>query len=194
MRILTFIIHQLSRLRLLLYKCKILKTHSFDIPIISVGNIEHGGTGKTPMVAWLVEHLTCEGYNKKVCVISRGYGRKSNQTIIVNNEKKYTIDEIGDEPFTLINENAENPNISMVISNNKVEAINIAIRTLNIDVIILDDGFQSIYIKRNLDIVMVNNTQKKNMNLTREPFLALRRADVIIEKPSSDSVSPTKYC
>ena len=67
MIIIQFIIHLVSRLRLLLYKCKIFKTHSFDMPIISVGNIQSGGAGKTPMVAFLVKEL--ESRNKKVCVV-----------------------------------------------------------------------------------------------------------------------------
>ena len=74
MRILTFIVHQLSRFRLLLYKYKIFKTHSFNMPVISIGNIEYGGTGKTPMVAWLVKKLQSE--NKKPCVITHPLQRQ----------------------------------------------------------------------------------------------------------------------
>ena len=82
MRILTFILHLLSKLRLLLYRYKILKTHSVDVPIISVGNIEHGGTGKTPMIAWLIKELQLK--NKKICVVTRGYGRNNSETIVIN--------------------------------------------------------------------------------------------------------------
>jgi len=171
-----FFINQISRLRFLLYKYKIFKTHTFKVPIISVGNIESGGTGKTPMVSSLIKIL--ESKNKKVCVISRGYGRKSNQTIIIDHNKKYTLNEVGDEPFALLK---ENPNISMVIGDNKIKAIKMAIKKINIDVIILDDGFQSLYIKRDLDIVMVAH----NKQFSREPYSALRRADAIITKPIS---------
>ena len=176
MTILMFIFHQLSRLRLLLYKYKFLKVHSFNIPVISVGNIEYGGTGKTPMVAWLIKELQLR--NKKACVITRGYGRSTSTTIVVNNKKKYSVDEIGDEPFMLLK---ENPNIFMVISNDKVNAINIAIDELGVDVVVLDDGFQSVYIKRDLDIVM-GGAIPTNIK-TREPLINISRADIVILKP-----------
>ena len=124
------------------------------MPIISVGNIEHGGTGKTPMIAWLIKELQLK--NKKICVVTRGYGRNNSETIVINHDKQYTVDEIGDEPYALLK---EFPNMPMVISNNKIEAINVIINNQKPDIILLDDGFQSIYIKRDLDIVMVN--QKK---------------------------------
>ena len=181
MRSLTFVLHQLSKLRLLLYKYKFFKTHSFNVPIISVGNIEHGGTGKTPMVAWLVKEL--EQKNKKTCVVTRGYGRSTNKTIVVDGKKNYAVSEIGDEPFALLK---ENPSLLMVISNNKIEAINMAIDRLKVDVIILDDGFQSVYIRRDLDIVMVNlHHDWMHCVDTREPLESLSRADVIVLKPSS---------
>ena len=129
------------------------------------------------MVALLVKKLELK--DKKVCVISRGYGRKSNKTIVVDNKKEYPLNEIGDEPFTLLR---EHPNLSMVISNNKIEAINMAIDKLDINVIILDDGFQSLYIKRDLDIVMTAPKGYCINSITREPSSALRRADAIIEK------------
>ena len=177
MRILTFILHLLSKLRLLLYRYKILKTHSFDVPIISVGNIEHGGTGKTPMIAWLIKELQLK--NKKICVVTRGYGRNNSETIVINHDKQYIVDEIGDEPYALLK---EFPNMPMVISNNKIEAINVIINNQKPDIILLDDGFQSIYIKRDLDIVMVNQ-KKINPIQTREPLSQLKRADLVICKP-----------
>jgi len=172
-----FIIYQISKFRLLFYKYKIFKTHSFNIPIISVGNIESGGTGKTPMVDWLIKTLEAE--NKKICVITRGYGRQSNKTIVVDQNKKYALNEIGDEPFSLLK---ENPNLSMVIGSNKIKSIQLAIDKLDVDIIILDDGFQSLYIKRDLDIVMINvNNFSKKIN--REPISSLSRADIVIFKP-----------
>jgi len=172
-----FIINQISKFRLLFYNYKIFKTHSFEVPIISVGNIESGGTGKTPMVSWLSKIL--ESKNKKVCVVSRGYGRQSNQTIVVDHNKQYTVNEVGDEPFMLLK---ENPNLYMVVGHNKIKSIQLAIDKLNVDIIILDDGFQSIYIKRDLDIVMININNFSN-NINREPLSSLSRADIVIFKP-----------
>ena len=113
----SFIVNHLSNIRLLLYKYNIFQSYSFNIPIISVGNIEFGGTGKTPMVSWLINEYHKK--NKRVCVISRGYGRVSKKTIVATKNTNNTINEIGDEPFMLIN---DHPNVIVVVSNKKIES------------------------------------------------------------------------
>ena len=180
MNFMQFIINIFSTIRIKLYKYKILKSHSFNIPIISVGNISMGGTGKTPMVGWLINELI--SYNIKPCIITRGYGRSDNKTIVVNKNKNYTADQVGDEPLSIIK---EYPQITMVVGSNKIQSINRAIKELDIDVIIMDDGFQSLYVKRDLDIVMINlNDQHK---IIRESMVGLDRANVIIFKPCDES-------
>ena len=187
MNIIKLIIHSISKLRFKLYGWGILKSYSFDVPVISVGNISMGGTGKTPMVDWIVNQLLL--HNKRPCVITRGYNRKSNKMIIINNNENntYTLNQIGDEPFALLK---EYPNVSMVVSNNKIAAINIAIDKLNVDVIVLDDGFQSLYIKRDLDVVMIN-VNDKNI-ITRESLSSVGRSDVVVFKPF-DGLSSKNY-
>ena len=100
--------------------------------------------------------------------------------IIINNNENntYTLNQIGDEPFALLK---EYPNIAMVVGDNKVNAINVAINELDVDVVVLDDGFQSLYIKRDLDIVMINPGDKSIV--TRESLSGLGRSDAIIFKP-----------
>ena len=100
--------------------------------------------------------------------------------IIINNNEhnKYTLDQIGDEPYSLLK---EYPNITMVVGDNKVDAINVAINELGVDVVVLDDGFQSLYIKRDLDVVMMNASDK-NL-ITREGLSSVGRSDAIIFKP-----------
>ena len=178
MNIIKPVIHLISKVRFKLYDWGILKSYSFGVPVISIGNISMGGTGKTPMVGWVVNQILL--HNKKPCVITRGYNRKSNKMIIINNNEnnKYTLDQLGDEPFSLLK---EYPNITMVIGDNKVEAINVAVNELDIDVVILDDGFQSLYIKRDLDVVMINAGDKSLV--TRESLSSVSRSDVIIFKP-----------
>ena len=169
-------------LRSLLYKYKILKSYDFNIPIISIGNITMGGTGKTPMTMWLFNELV--KINKNPCIITRGYNRKSKKYIIIDKRNtKYTSQEIGDEPLMILNRNQD---IQMVVGNNKIKAIKMAIKNLNIDTIILDDGFQSQYINRDFDIVMINTKEdQKNYNLlpmgnAREPIKNINRANVVI--------------
>lgn len=175
MMILQLLINGVALLRNKLYQLNILSKQSFDIPIISIGNISMGGTGKTPMVAWLCQELMSS--NIKPCIITRGYNRKSSDMIIVDTtqKNKYTVDDVGDEPFDLLK---KLPGISMVVHKNKAEAIKAAINVLDIDVIILDDGFQSLYISRDIDITLLNHKNKNILN--REPFSSLRRADVIV--------------
>lgn len=171
-----------AHIRLIFYEYGILKSYSFDIPIISVGNISMGGTGKTPMVGWLINELI--SYNKKPCIITRGYNRKSDKMVVINGNKNnnYTVNQIGDEPLSIIK---EYPSVSMVVGSNKISSINRAIKELDIDVIIMDDGFQSLYIKRDLDILMVN--VKDNHGITREGQSSINRADVVIFKPSDNT-------
>jgi len=173
--IIQFFISTISLLRKKLYDVNVISKQSFDIPIVSVGNISMGGTGKTPMVAWLCKKLMHS--QMKPCIITRGYNRKNPDMIIVNpNEKNnYTVSDVGDEPFELLD---KLPGVSMVVYKDKVKAIKTAINVLDIDLIILDDGFQSLYINRDIDIALLNH---KNKNIFfREPYDSLKRADVIV--------------
>ena len=183
-RILSYIYYLLVEFRFFLYKYNILKSYQFNIPIISIGNIMVGGTGKTPMVSWIVAEL--EKNDKKICVISRGYKRQKQNMAIVDgdtNKKTYTSNQIGDEPLLLLN---KHPNIKMVIGNNKIQSINTAINTLDIDIIVIDDGFQSLYIKSDFDIVMINSDSTQSdykiipLGYARESYKHLNRADCIV--------------
>ncbi len=175
MMFLQALIYGVNLLRNKLYQFKILSQQSFNIPIVSIGNVSMGGTGKTPMVAWLCQELMQSDI--KPCIITRGYNRKNSDMIIVhpNKKNKYVLDDMGDEPFDLLK---KLPGISMVVHNHKSDAIKAAINVLDIDVIILDDGFQSLYINRDLDIVLLNHKNKYIYN--REPYNCLKRADVVV--------------
>ena len=183
--IIQFFISTISLLRKKLYDLNVISKQSFDIPIVSVGNISMGGTGKTPMVAWLCKELMHS--QMKPCIITRGYNRKNPDMIIINpNEiNNYTVSELGDEPFELLN---KLPGVSMVVYKDKVKAIKTAINVLDIDLIILDDGFQSLYINRDIDIVLLNNKNKNMLN--REPYDSLKRADVIV---FNDDIDLSKF-
>jgi len=177
MKIIQFIFYVVAEIRIKLFQNKILKTHTFEIPIISIGNIAMGGTGKTPMTSWLVEYLQSIG--KKPCIVTRGYNRVNNKMIIVNprEKKSYSVQDLGDEPFSLWKKHLD---ISMVVGKNKIKAIDSVVKLLDCDVVILDDGFQSLYIKRDLDIVMINAQQPKS--LMREKLSNLKRSDVVVFK------------
>ena len=175
MMILQLLINGVALLRNGLYKLNIISKQSFDVPVVSIGNIAMGGTGKTPMVVWLCQELISS--NIRPCIITRGYKRKSSDMIIVgqNEKNNYIVDDLGDEPFDLLK---KLPGVSMVVHKNKSEAIKTATDVLDIDVIILDDGFQSLYINRDINIALLNHKNKNMLN--REPYHGLKRADVIV--------------
>lgn len=182
--------------RLLLYKYKILKSYSFNIPIISIGNIIMGGTGKTPMALWLFNELILK--HKKPCIVTRGYGRVSKELIVIDKNKiDYTADEIGDEPLMMLKSHKD---MKMVVYNNKIKAIQAAISHLDIDIIILDDGFQSLYIDRDIDVVMINAAQKENeyrlfpMGMAREPIANIERANMVITNKGIINSDINDFC
>ena len=175
----------ITRARLSLYRRGTFHTVALERPVISVGNITTGGTGKTPLVEWVARTLSTDG--KKVCILTRGYGRnKPDRRVLVSDGETVfaTQDEAGDEAFLL----AMNlKGVAAVISDaNRVSAGEGAIKHLNPDCFVLDDGFQHLRIARDLNIVTVDATNPwGGGNLLpygrlREPLSSLRRADCIV--------------
>jgi len=173
------------RARAALYKRGTFRRSRLDAPVISVGNITTGGTGKTPLVAWLAGVLAREG--RKVCILTRGYGRQNaSRMVIVSDGKEVqaTPDEAGDEPFLLA---SKLKGVAAVISNaDRKTAGDLAIRQFAVDTFILDDGFQHLRLHRDLDIVTVDATNPwaggflLPFGRLREPPSSLRRAGCII--------------
>ena len=124
-----------------LYEKGIFKTFSLEVPTISVGNITVGGTGKTPLVAFIAEVLAEHG--EKVCILTRGYGRENaKQRMLVSDGKEVLANpkEAGDEPFELAHKLLGK---SMVIADaNRVAAGNWARENFGITAFVLDDAFQ----------------------------------------------------
>lgn len=173
-------------IRNLLYNLNILKKKRLKCPVISIGNITVGGTGKTPTVILIANELIKR--NLKVGILTRGYGRKLKKTIIICNDgrkKEPTLNanETGDEPLLLYQ---KLPNTPIAISRNRYESGKILLKTYSLDLIILDDGFQHRSIHRNLDIVLINSLDKKNKykilptGFLREPLKNLQRAHFIL--------------
>jgi len=165
-----------------LYDWNILSSINSKLPIISIGNIQVGGTGKTPFVIALCKQLI--SHNIRPLIITRGYKRNTTHQIILNNLDQYSAQEIGDEPYYI---KIEIPSVPIIIDHNKKNAVKMANEILNIDCIILDDGFQSRYINKNLDIVLLDKSDVLNTALLpagrlREPIINLKRADFVYHK------------
>jgi len=163
---------------------KIIKYHTFSVPVVSVGNIALGGTGKTPFVYYLAKLLTRE--NIRHAVVSRGYKKTLRGTCVVHNGEKRLFSSpagCGDEPFMLSCKLKKTPIVS---DNKKARGIRFAIQHFSPQVILLDDGFQSHYLDKKLEIVLIN-TLDTNRDLKIFPFGRLRenvdslkRADLIV--------------
>ena len=163
-----------------MYDKKILPSYKSSIPIISVGNITTGGTGKTPFVIFLANYL--KGLGHEPLIISRGYKRQSSQQILVTEKHQYQAKEIGDEPF-LISQMCYN--VDVLVNKKRVEAVRwVEKQNKKYDYIILDDAFQHRALHRDFNILLVNTKQ----NMTeyppqgdlREPFKNIKRADCVV--------------
>ena len=167
-------------------KKKISTVQKFNIPIICVGNIYIGGTGKTSAAIEIAKILN---QFKKICFLTKGYGRKNKKDIYLNelNIPNQNTEDTGDEALLL------NKFGHVYISNNRVEAIKNIIK-LGYNAIILDDGFQDRLIFKNLNILCFDSKNWiGNNNLIpsgplREPLTSIKEANIIIIKGEKNQV------
>ncbi len=162
-----------------LYRLGVLKSHSLPVPVIVVGNINLGGSGKTPIVIWLVQQLRKQGFNPGV--ISRGYGGTVTVPTAVT-EASLPADS-GDEPVLI----AQRTGAPVWIGRNRVAAAQALLQAnLQCNVIISDDGLQHYRLRRNMEIVVMDSTLKLERarmlpaGPLREPVSRLDEADAIV--------------
>jgi len=166
-----------------LFDKSILKETRLQVPVISVGNITLGGTGKTPFVIALSSFLESKGY--KVGVITRGYHRKSKGQIIVKDGKSILASpqEAGDEPYLIA---CKSGSTVIIADADRVEAARCAIDKYHCTALIADDAFQHRYLARDLDIVLwdsYNDPAKEAIvpsGHLRESWKGLHRADMLL--------------
>ncbi len=171
-----------------LFDWNILRSKSFDKPIISVGNLNVGGTGKTPHVEYLINFLKDEF---KIATLSRGYKRKTKGFIIASDNS--SASEIGDEPYQI---NRKFPGITVAVDEKRVHGINELQILSNPDINLLDDAFQHRYVKPGLSILLTDyhnlytNDYPIPSGRLRECRSGAKRADIIIVTKSSKVLSP----
>jgi tetraacyldisaccharide 4'-kinase len=141
------ILHLVTKTRNLLYDLGILKSEKFSLPIISIGNLSLGGTGKSPHIMYLIELLK-DRYT--TATISRGYGRKTKGFLLANEQSN--AKEIGDEPFQFYKRYGKI--ISVCVGEKRAEATKKIINKINPEVILLDDAFQHRQIKPSFSILL----------------------------------------
>ena len=180
--------------RNLLFKLGILKSRAFDIPVISVGNITVGGSGKTPHVEYLVSLLKDK---MKVAVLSRGYKRKSKGYVLANDDT--TMREIGDEPYQM---KQKFPELYLAVDKKRTEGIDRLThdeQTKDVDVILLDDAYQHRYVKPGVNILLVDYhrliiyDKLLPAGCLREPKEGKSRADIVIITKCPKDLRPMEY-
>jgi tetraacyldisaccharide 4'-kinase len=173
-----------TRLRRKAYQQGWLKSRRLSRPVISVGNLTVGGSGKTPLVAQVAEILLRNGY--KPAILTRGYRRERGADLIAlepQPQRDPDARTAGDEPALLAR---ALPQVPIIICPDRFRAGRLAEERFGVDVHILDDGFQHLALKRDVDLVAVDVTQDVLHDAVlpagrlREPVSALGRADVIV--------------
>ncbi len=170
----------ITRSRNFLYDIGVLKSISFDIPVIAVGNLSVGGTGKTPFIEYLVSKYLKE--NKKIAILSRGYKRKTKGFILLNDT--HTALDVGDEPLQFFKKFGKQ--ISIAVDAKRVNGIKQLLKLKSFDIILLDDAFQHRSVKASTYILLTkyqdlytNDYLLPTGNL-REHKNGAKRADIIV--------------
>ena len=180
--------------RNLLYKNSILRLKKLPCPVISIGNLTAGGTGKTPLAILLAGILKDNGF--RPAVLTRGYGRQNCKSIgAVSDGRRIlmTHQEAGDEPFLM---SLLLPQVPVIVGASRFLTGMLAIAELGADVLILDDGFQHRALYRDIDIVLLESDHPLgNGRLLpggplREPPGSLQRADIVLMTGSSSAADP----
>ncbi len=168
--------------RNMLYDLDILKVHEFDLPVISVGNITVGGTGKTPHVEYLIRMLAPR---YRVAVLSRGYRRKTRGFLAAGPES--TVEELGDEPYQI---HKKFPEVQVIVDEKRARALKMICEEMpGIEIVILDDAFQHRAVKPGLSVLLIDY----NLPLSKELYLpAGRMRESRHEKKRADLVVFTK--
>jgi len=160
------------------------RRHRLPVPVISIGNLTVGGTGKTPLVIEITSWLLTEG--KRVAVLSRGYGRTSREPMLLVSDGTGILaspEEAGDEPYLIAQ---RCPQSIVAVGADRHQLGRWVIEQCPVDCVVLDDGFQHLSLQRDVDLLLVDATDRYGLDEVlpagrlREPIEASRRATAII--------------
>lgn len=177
-----------------LFDLGILPCERFPIPVICIGNLAVGGTGKTPHTEYIIKLLR---KRYKIAVLSRGYKRKTTGYILATPHN--TSREIGDEPYQMLQ---KFPDITLAVDADRRRGIRNLLglpENKRPEVILLDDGFQHRYVKPSFSIILTDYHRKfysdrlLPMGLLREPIEAIRRTDIVIVTKCEKDLKPIEY-
>ena len=166
------------------YAAGLFPSYRLPRPVVSVGNLTVGGTGKTPLVAYIARWLMDRG--KRTAVLTRGYsGSMEGEVRVVSDGGSIFLSpaEAGDEPYLLA---SSLPGLAVIMGSDRYRAGLLAMKELSPDIFILDDGYQHLRLKRDLNLLLLDckrpfgNGRTLPAGALREPLSALERADLMI--------------
>ncbi|MDR2119724.1 MAG: tetraacyldisaccharide 4'-kinase [Tannerella sp.] len=178
--------------RNLLFDCKILSSERFPVPVICVGNLEAGGTGKTPMIEYLIRLLK-DKY--RIATLSRGYKRKSKGYVLADKDSTPAL--IGDESYQI---KRRYPDVTVAVDKNRCRAIHNLLKLpedVRPQVILLDDALQHLSVQPSFSILMTNynrlyyKDKLLPVGRLRESKRGVRRANIVVVGKCSRSLTPT---
>jgi len=173
-----------NAVRVLLYRYGWRNSYRCSVPVVSVGNIAVGGTGKTPLVDYILRQQA--QYGRHVAVVSRGYGGEKGapvRVVCAGEGPVLSAGQCGDEPFLLA---SRNPESVIIVAPRRADGIRFAIENFAVDLILLDDGYQHLAVQRDLNVLLLDsrypfgNGYVLPAGLLREFPSALQRADMVI--------------
>ena len=176
-----FLYHQIVELKNSLYNSATLAVYKAPVPVVSIGNLTVGGTGKTPVTDFCLKALVSQG--KKVAVISRSYRAEASSPCLVDVKNPLAARMYGDEPVLLAQ---NNPEVSVFVGPKKWQTAQYAVSENRFDLLIVDDGFQHRKLHRDLNVVILDATEAlANYAVlpegrARESWDNLQRADVLV--------------
>ena len=189
---LSWIYGSVVKLRNTMFDIGILKSRTFDVPVISVGNITVGGTGKTPHVEYLVGMMKDRFH---VAVLSRGYKRKSKGFVVADSQTAIT--DIGDESYQM---KQKFPDVTVAVDKNRCHGIDTLVdNDQQLDAVLLDDAFQHRYVKPGINILLVDYhrliiyDKLLPAGRLREPLKGKDRADIVIVTKCPKGLKPMEY-
>ena len=188
----------IARLRVLLYDWGWFPQRKLPVPVLSVGNLTLGGTGKTPVVIVLVDWLLAQG--KRVAILSRGYRRTSTDPfLLVSDGERMLVNpkEAGDEPFLMAQ---RCPRAIVAVGADRYELGDWILNRFPVDCLVLDDGFQHLGLYRDVDLLLVDATDAEGLAAVipsgrlREPLQAAARATAIVVTRADVPAQVTEVC
>lgn len=185
------------RVRIWLYEMGMLPRKRVDCPVVSIGNLTVGGTGKTPFTIFLAEQWQARGY--AVGIVSRGYRGTYNGPLRLVSDGQEILEKpetAGDEPYLM----AERlKRIPILVSSDRYKGCQWLLKRFKLDVILLDDAFQHLRLHRDLNLLLVDATNPfwngalLPRGALREPLSEVRRADVVIFTRSEDAADASEW-